>query len=62
MSENGWKKFKQAMPVFQSANKSGGRPAVDRAKKMEQYEYRLRWDDARYTPGELMIVRGKLGH
>ncbi len=29
MSENGWKKFKQAMPVVKTASKSGGRPAVD---------------------------------
>jgi len=29
MSENGWKKFKQAMPVVRSASKSSARPAVD---------------------------------
>jgi len=29
MSENGWKKFKQALPVIKSASKSGGRPAAD---------------------------------
>jgi len=29
MSENGWKKFKQAMPIVKSASKSGGRPAAD---------------------------------
>ncbi len=28
MSQNGWKKFKQAMPVVKSASKQGGRPAV----------------------------------
>lgn len=28
MSENGWKKFKQAMPVVTSASKQGGRPRV----------------------------------
>jgi len=29
MSENGWKKFKQALPVVEAASKSGGRPVVD---------------------------------
>jgi putative transposase len=28
MSQNGWQKFKQAMPVVKTASKSGGRPAV----------------------------------
>lgn len=28
MSENGWKKLKQALPVVRSASKSGGRPTV----------------------------------
>jgi putative transposase len=29
MSKNGWKKFKQAMPVVKTASKTGGRPATD---------------------------------
>jgi len=29
MSQNGWKKLKQAIPVVKSASKSGGRPAAD---------------------------------
>jgi beta-galactosidase len=28
-------------------------------KKMEKYEYRLRWDDVIYTPGELKVVAYK---
>ncbi|MXN93198.1 DUF4982 domain-containing protein [Flavobacterium sp. Sd200] len=30
-------------------------------KKKEQYEYRLRWDDVKYTPGELKVVTYKNG-
>ena len=30
-------------------------------KKMEQYEYRLRWDDVVYQPGELKVVAYKNG-
>ena len=29
MSQNGWKKLKQAMPVVKTASKSGGRPVAD---------------------------------
>lgn len=28
LSENGWRKYKEALPVVKSASKSGGRPAV----------------------------------
>lgn len=30
-------------------------------KKMQPYEYRLRWDDVTYTPGELKVVAYKNG-
>lgn len=30
-------------------------------KKKEQYEYRLRWDDVKYEPGELKVVAYKNG-
>lgn len=30
-------------------------------KKKSQYEFRLRWDDVRYTPGELSVVAYKNG-
>ncbi len=30
-------------------------------KKMGQYEYRLRWDDVKYEPGELKVVAYKKG-
>ncbi len=30
-------------------------------KKKGQYEYRLRWDDVRYTPGELKVIAYKNG-
>ena len=30
-------------------------------KKKEPYEYRLRWDDVRYQPGELKVVSYKTG-
>jgi beta-galactosidase len=30
-------------------------------KKKEKYEYRLRWDDVRYEPGELKVVAFKAG-
>ena len=30
-------------------------------KKKEQYEYRLRWDDVKYEPGELKVVAYKTG-
>lgn len=36
-------------------NKSLGR------KKLGQYEYRLRWDDVKYEPGELKVVTFKQG-
>ena len=30
-------------------------------KKREQYQYRLRWDDVKYEPGELRVVAYKKG-
>jgi beta-galactosidase len=30
-------------------------------KKKEQYEYRLRWDDVKYVPGELKVIAYKNG-
>jgi len=30
-------------------------------KKKEQYEYRLRWDDVKYEPGELKVIAYKDG-
>lgn len=30
-------------------------------KKLQQYEYRLRWDDVKYTPGELKVIAYKNG-
>ena len=30
-------------------------------KKKEQYEYRLRWDDVKYEPGELKVIAYKNG-
>ena len=30
-------------------------------KKKNQYEYRLRWDDVKYEPGELKVVAYKNG-